>query len=69
MFHPLDINFVSSAVSGMADSMINRIKVLNPGTCILFGTAFKFPIISMVDMPNPTPLSQSCSIDKTWYVS
>ena len=69
MFHPTDISFISSAISGMSESMVDRMKVLNPGTCILFGTAFKFPIISMVDMPNPTPLSQSCDIDRTWYVS
>ena len=69
MFHPDDIKFISSAVSGMSGSMMDRVKVLNPGSCILFGTAFKFPVITMVDMPNPTPLSQSCNIDNTWYVN
>jgi len=69
MFHPADIKFISSAISGMSDAMMNRIKILNPGSCVLFGTAFKFPVITMVDMPNPTPLSQSCDIDTTWYVS
>lgn len=69
MFHPADLKFVSSAISGMSESMMQRVKILNPGSCILFGTAFKFPVITMVDMPNPTPLSQSCNIDNTWYVS
>ena len=69
MFHPSDVNFVSSAISGMSERMMNRVKVLNPGSCILFGTAFKFPVLTMVDMPNPTPLSQSCDIDNTWYVN
>ena len=69
MFHPADLKFVSNAISGMSDSMMQRIKVLNPGSCILFGTAFKFPVITMVDMPNPTPLSESCNIDNTWYIS
>jgi len=69
MFHPADLKFVSSAISGMSESMMSRVKVLNPGSCILFGTAFKFPVITMVDMPNPTPLSQSCDIDSTWYVN
>lgn len=68
MFHPADIKFISSAISGMSEGMVNRMKVLNPGCCILFGTAFKIPVITMVDMPNPTPLSQSCNIDNTWYV-
>ena len=69
MFHPLDINFISNVVSGISESMVNRIKVLNPGICVLFGTAFKFPVVSMVDMPNPPPFSQSCNIDKTWYIN
>ena len=69
MFHPADLRFVSSAISGMSESMMSRVKVLNPGSCILFGTAFKFPVITMVDMPNPTPLSQSCNINNTWYIN
>ena len=47
---------------------VYQIRVLNPGSCILFGTAFKFPVITMVDMPNPVPLSQSCNINDTWYI-
>ena len=69
IFHPMDIKFVSSAISGMSQEMIQRVKVLKPGSCILFGTAFKFPVLTMVDMPDPTPLSQSCDINKTWYIS
>ena len=69
MFHPADIRFISSAISGMSESMMQRVKILNPGSCILFGTAFKFPVITMVDMPNPTPLSESCNINNTWYIN
>ena len=69
IFQPTDIQFVSSAIGEMSESMMKRVKNLNPGSCILFGTAFKFPIISMVDMPNPPPLSQSCNIGKVWYVN
>ena len=69
MFHPDDLKFVSSAISGMSDNMVGRVKILKPGSCILFGTAFKFPVITMVDMPNPTPLSESCNINNTWYIN
>lgn len=69
MFHPADLKYISSAISGMSDSMMQRVKVLNPGSCILFGTAYKFPVITMVDMPNPTPLSESCNINNTWYIN
>ena len=69
IFHPVDIQFISSAISGMSEGMMQRVKVLNPGSCILFGTAFKFPVLTTVDMPNPTPLSQSCDINSTWYIN
>ena len=68
MFHHDDIEFVNNAISGMSEAMLQKIRVLNPGSCILFGTAFKFPVITMVDMPNPVPLSQSCNINDTWYI-
>ena len=68
MFHPDDIKFVNNAISGMSEAMLQKIRILNPGSCILFGTAFKFPVITLVDMPDPVPLSQSCDINGTWYI-
>lgn len=68
MFHPADLEFVSSAISSMSGDMMKKIRILNPGSCILFGTAFKFPIIAKIDMPNPPPLSQNCDINNTWYI-
>jgi len=68
IFHPEDVRFVSSVINGMSGSMIERVKNLNVGSCVLFGNAVKFPVLTMVDMPDPPPLSQSCNIDKTWYV-
>ena len=69
MFHQADIQFVSSSIPGINDSMIEKIKMLSPGSCMLFGTAFKMPILTMVDIPNPTPQSDSCNINNTWYVN
>ena len=68
MFHPDDIKFVNNAISGMSEAMLQKIRILNPGSCILLGTAFKFPVITLVDMPDPVPLSQSCDINGTWYI-
>ena len=69
MFHQVDMGFVSSLVPGISDSTIQKIKMLSPGTCMLFGNAFKMPILTIIDKPNPTPHSDSCNIDSTWYVS
>ncbi len=67
MFNHLDIDFVENMIPGIADSTMDKIKTLTPGNCMLFGTAFKMPILTTVDKPNPTPNSDSCDISKTWY--
>ena len=69
MFHDKDIKFVSSLASGITDTTLNKIKILSPGVCMLFGTAFKMPILTVIDRPNPLPYSDSCNINNTWYVS
>ena len=67
MFNKIDIDFVYSTVPGISDNTMNKIKILTPGNCMLFGTAFKMPILTSVDKPNPTPYSDSCNISATWY--
>lgn len=68
MFHPKDLKFVSDIIPNISETVLSRIKVLHPGSCMMFGTAFSMPILTIVDKPNPEPLSQSCNIDNTWYV-
>ena len=67
MFNKIDLDFVYSTVPGISDNTMDKIKTLTPGNCMLFGTAFKMPILTTVDKPNPTPYSDSCDISKTWY--
>jgi len=67
MFNKIDLDFVYSTVPGISDNTMDKIKTLTPGNCMLFGTAFKMPILTSVDKPNPTPYSDSCDISKTWY--
>lgn len=68
MFHPKDLKFVSDIIPNISETVLSRIKVLHPGSCMMFGAAFPMPILTIVDKPNPEPLSQSCNIDNTWYV-
>ncbi|MBR7042013.1 MAG: ATP-binding protein [Bacilli bacterium] len=69
MFNHTDIRFVEETIPGISDMTMEKIKILTPGNCMLFGTAFKMPILTAVDKPNPTPHSDSCDISKTWYVN
>jgi len=68
MFHPKDLDFIKSVVPNIDNETINRIKSLPPGTCMIFGNAFKLPIIVNMARPNPEPLSNNCDIVKTWYI-
>lgn len=68
MFHPKDLQFIKDIISSADITVTNKIKTLHPGSCIMFGTAFKLPTIAILDKPNPEPLSQSCDINKTWYI-
>jgi len=68
MFHPKDLQFIKDIISSADITVTNKIKTLHPGTCIMFGTAFRMPTIAVLDKPNPEPLSQSCDINNTWYL-
>ncbi len=69
MFNHLDIKFVYDTIPGLSDNTMEKIKVLTPGNCMLFGTAFKMPTLTSVDPPDPTPNSDSADISSTWYVN
>ena len=68
MFHPKDLDFIKSVVPNIDNQTINKIKSLPPGTCMIFGNAFKLPIVVNMKKPNPEPLSNNCDIVNTWYI-
>lgn len=47
MFHPRDLQFIKDIISSADITLTNKIKTLHPGTCIMFGTAFKMPTIAI----------------------
>ena len=69
MFNHGDISFVEETVPGISEMTMTKIKMLTPGNCMLFGTAFKMPVLTSVDKPDPTPHSDSCNISNVWYVN
>ena len=67
MLHPKDISYIEEMVSNITSSDIKRIKILQPGMGMGFGTAFKVPVIIKFDMPNPAPDSSSCQVSNIWF--
>ena len=68
MIHPKDVEYIKEMVPNITNDIIKRLRILQPGTCIAFGNAFKVPVIVKLDMPDPEPSSSSCDISSTWFV-
>ena len=66
MTHPKDIKYIEDILPNISTDVINKMKVLQSGTCVSFGTAFKIPMISKLDMPNPKPSSSNCNVSGYW---
>lgn len=67
MYHPEDIQIITDVTANVSLENIEKIKTLSPGTAMVFGTAFKVPLIVKLDLPDPMPQSSSVDIVKRWY--
>ena len=67
MQHPYDVKFIREMVPYITDEVVEKMKGLQPGTCVAFGSAFKLPTIIKLEMPNPQPMSQNVDISRLWY--
>ena len=67
MLHPKDVDYIMKMVSSVTPEILEKLKLLQPGTCVAFGHIFQVPIIVKLDMPNPTPTSSSCDIVGSWF--
>ena len=66
MTHPRDIEYIRTMLPNISQDIIEKQKILQPGNCVGFGSAFKLPMIVKLDKPNPAPYSESCNIDARW---
>lgn len=68
MLHPLDVEYIQKMVPNITNEVVKRLRILQPGTCIAFGNAFKIPVLIKLAMPNPAPESSSSDISGIWFV-
>ena len=66
MTHPLDIKYIEEMLPNISSDVIEKQKVLQPGSCVGFGGTFKIPMIVKLDMPNPSPASANCDVSTCW---
>lgn len=67
MQHPKDVSFIRQMVPFITDEIVEKMKGLQPGTCVVFGSAFKLPTIVKMEMPHPQPMSQNVDVSRLWY--
>lgn len=67
MFHPDDINIISSISANVDKETFDKIKALQPGSALVFGSAFHLPLIANFELPNPMPASTSIKVTDLWY--
>ncbi len=65
--HYKDIEYVQRLIPNVTEDVARQLKILQPGNCIAFGSAFKVPVIVRLEMPYPTPSSESCDISQNWF--
>lgn len=69
MTHPKDIKYIEEMLPNISADVIEKMKVLQPGNCVAFGSAFKIPMIAKLEMPNPMPYSTNCDVSGCWKQS
>ncbi len=66
MTHPRDLEYVRKMLPNISAEIVEKQKILQPGTCIGFGKSFKVPMLIKMDLPNPEPGSSNCDVYKVW---
>lgn len=69
MTHPKDIKYIEEMLPNISADVIEKQKVLQPGNCVAFGSAFKIPMICKLEMPNPMPYSTNCNVSGCWVTT
>ena len=68
MLHPKDVEYIKDMVPNITNEIVKRLRILQPGNCIAFGSAFKVPVLTKLDKPSPSPSSNSCDISSNWFI-
>lgn len=67
VFHPKDYEIVKSISTNVDYENLEKLKTLNSGTALLFGSSFKIPLLVSFDLPSPMPTSTNIKLSDVWY--
>ena len=68
MLHPRDVEYIRDMVPNITNEIVKRLRVLQPGNCVAFGSAFHVPVMVKLDKPSPPPSSSSVDISANWFI-
>ena len=54
-------------IPNITEDIVKQLKILQPGNCLAFGSAFKVPVLVRLDMPDPAPSSDSVDVSSEWF--
>jgi len=66
MTHPRDLEYIKKMLPNMSAEIMEKQKILQPGMCVAFGSAFKVPMIIKMPLPNPAPHSSNVNVVSVW---
>ncbi len=66
-FYPEDLNVVISMSSNLSEQQMDKLKTLQPGTALVFGSAFQTPLLTKFRLPDPLPKSTNVNLESIWY--
>lgn len=66
MTHPRDLEYITKMLPNISSDIVEKQKTLQPGTAVVFGKAFKIPMIVKMDKPDPVPSSSNCDVYNSW---
>ena len=46
---------------------IEKLKTLRPGNALAFGSAFRIPLLTKLNLPDPMPASTNVNLESCWY--
>lgn len=67
MLHYRDIEYIKNMVPNITEEIVKKLKTVQAGSCIGFGSAFNVPTTIQFELPNPSPSSSNCNISNIWF--
>lgn len=67
LLHPEDLQIVKEMAANIREEDFLKIKSLQTGMALVYGSAFKVPQIVRITEPNPYPNSNSINMEYYWY--